>query len=210
LDSETINQSQPNSLRIVESFARITLTAVPNTNVLKNVLSVWNFFCFSNDFREFLFKQRNNTLGVGARVAHFDDNADDRCTFCRLLYPGTNTREDFIHIFRTCPITVGLIQNLIRRLRLTVPIPGPNPDPYFDNLYWYGTDGNESSLACLIFFDLFRYCLWKFKTRRKLPRILELTDILLSMLGTILAVKPKLRITFFNTRLIANVLQALG
>jgi hypothetical protein len=210
LDSETINQSQPNTLRIVESFARITLTAVPNTNVLKNVLSVWNFFCFSNDFREFLFKQRNNTLGVGARVAHFDDNVDERCTFCRLLYPGTNTREDFIHIFRTCPITVGLIQNLIRRLRLTVPIPGPNPDPYFDNLYWYGTDGNESSLACLIFFDLFRYCLWKFKTRRKLPRILELTDILLSMLGTILAVKPKLRITFFNTRLIANVLQALG
>ncbi len=92
---KSINQ---NPLRIVESFARITETPGLNVNTLKNVLSVWNLF-FCNDFREFLFKQRNNTLGVGARVAHFDDNADKRCTFCRLLYPGTNTRENFIHIF---------------------------------------------------------------------------------------------------------------
>jgi hypothetical protein len=31
--------------------------------------------------REFLFKQRNNILGLGARVAHFDDNADELVPF---------------------------------------------------------------------------------------------------------------------------------
>jgi len=210
LGTEEINQAQPTDLRIVESFARITNTTVPNETTVKSVLSVWNLFCFSNDFREFLFKQRNNTLGVGARVAHFDDTVDERCTFCRLLYNGTNAREDFIHIFRTCPITVGLLQNLFRALRLPIPRPDPNPDPVFEKLYWYGIDGNDSSLASIIFFDLFRYCLWKFKTRRKLPRIVELMDIFLPMLGTILTIKPKLRTCFFNTRLIANVLQALG
>jgi hypothetical protein len=86
LDSEAINQSQPTALRIVESFADLTSTTVPDENTVKIALSVWNNFYFSNDFREFLFKQRNNTLGVGARVAHFDENVDEWCTFCRLLY----------------------------------------------------------------------------------------------------------------------------
>jgi hypothetical protein len=192
LETAAINKSQPQNLRIVESFATITGTVIPNDNTVKSVLSVWNFFCFSNDFREFLFKQRNNTLGVGARVAHFDETIDERCTFCRLLYQGTNSREDFIHIFRSCPITVGLIQNLIRVFRLPIPVPGRNPDPYFDQLYWYGLDGDgtDGTLPVIIFFDLFRYCLWKFKTRRKLPRIIELTEILTSMLGTILMIKP--------------------
>ncbi len=212
LETEAINQSQPQNLRIVESFARITGTDIPNDTTLKNVLSVWNFFCFSNDFREFLFKQRNNTLGVGARVADFDDTVDERCTFCRLLFQGTNSREDFVHIFRTCPITVGLIQNLIRLFRLQIPVPDRNPDPYFDKIYWYGLDGNgtDGTVSIIIFFDLFRYCLWKFKTRRKLPRIIELSEIFTSMLGTILTIKPKLRAAIFNNRLIANVLQALG
>jgi hypothetical protein len=37
-----------------------------------------------------------------------------------------------------------------------------------------------------------------------------MTDIYLAILDTILAIKPKLRRLFFNNRLIANVLQALG
>jgi hypothetical protein len=132
LDTEEAEQAQPGSLRIVESFARITATPVPNDESLKKILAVWNMFCFSNDFREFLFKQRNNTLAVGARVGHFDETADERCTFCRLLYLATNTREDFLHLFRTCPITVGLIQNLIRKLRLPIRPPTTDPDPIFD------------------------------------------------------------------------------
>jgi hypothetical protein len=210
LDSEAINQSNPTALRIVESFATITLTAVPNENTVKNALSVWNNFYFSNDFREFLFKQRNNTLGVGARVFHFDENTDERCTFCRILYPPTRNREDFIHLFRTCPITVGLLRNLIIKFRLQITAPGADPDPVFDNLYWYGIEEGESKLVLLIFFDLFRFVLWKFKTRRLLPRITDVGDILTNILDTILTLKPKLRAQIFNNRLIANILQALG
>jgi hypothetical protein len=74
LDFETVNNAQPTSLRIVESFAEIASTLVPPEKTLNTVLSTWNNHYFSNDFREFLFKQRNNTLGVGARVAHFDEH----------------------------------------------------------------------------------------------------------------------------------------
>jgi len=65
-------------------------------------------------------------------------------------------------------------------------------------------------LVLLIFFDLFRFVLWKFKTRRLLPRITDVGDILTNILDTILTLKPKLRAQIFNNRLIANILQALG
>ncbi len=61
-----------------------------------------------------------------------------------------------------------------------------------------------------IYFDLFRYVLWKFKTRRILPRIAEFISIYTSLLDTIIAIKPKIRAKIFNNRLIANILQALG
>jgi hypothetical protein len=87
--------------------------------------------------------------------------------------------------------------------------PGGEQDPIFDRIYWYGIDGNDSNLALIIFFDLFRYTLWKFKTRRN-TQIKELSEIFTAMLDTIITIKTKLRALFFNNRLIANILQALG
>jgi hypothetical protein len=78
------------------------------------------------------------------------------------------------------------------------------------SLAWTVTVLMVLCLLYVIFFDLLRYCLWKFITRRKLPRIIELTEIFTAMLGTILMIKPKFRAAIFNNRLIANVLQALG
>ncbi len=199
LTQYTINQSDPVDLLIVENFARITNTTVPDGTVLKNVLGLWNKVYFTNDFREFLFKQRNNTLGLGARVAHFDENADERCTFCRLLYPAVRTREDFSHLFRNCPITIGLLHNMVRLWRLPLTVPGPDPDPDFENLYWYGIEDGESKLVLTIFFDLFRYVLWKFKTRRVLPRIVEFISVYTSLLDTILSIQPKIRTKFSTT-----------
>jgi hypothetical protein len=91
---------------------------------------------------------------------------------------------------------MGLLQNLFRRFQLPIHAPGPDPDEAFDKMYWYGIDGDEYFLALQIFFEIFRYCLWKFKTRRRLPRIVELSDIYLAIMDTILAIKPKLRRLF--------------
>ncbi len=105
---------------------------------------------------------------------------------------------------------MGLLRNLIIKYRLQITAPGADPDPVFDNLYWYGIEEGESKIVLLIFFDLFRFVLWKFKTRRILPRINDVGDILTDILDTILSLKPKLRAQIFNNRLIANILQALG
>ncbi len=52
------------TLRTVNTFAAITGTVLPTTDELKCCLKLWSFQCFSNDFREFLFLERNNTLKI--------------------------------------------------------------------------------------------------------------------------------------------------
>ena len=111
----------------------------PDAEILHSTLRGWNLFFLPNDFREFIFKERNNALAVGARVAHFDADADERCTFCRILYPPIQTREDFIHLFYDCPITEMLTNNFLLRLRIDLHRNGNNPDPDFKKYYWYGT-----------------------------------------------------------------------
>jgi hypothetical protein len=65
-------------------------------------------------------------------------------------------------------------------------------------------------VSSLLVFELFRYILWKFKTRRRLPRIIEVKDIFLNMLEIMIAIKPKLRSAILHNEIIANILQALG
>ena len=155
-------------------------------------------------------------------MAHFDQDVDERCTFCRILYPPTDERETFSHIFRTCRIVEELTKKFIRVFRLPIvyryalfdpdldPDPTRDPDPTFDYLYWYGLYDQKNDAGSVVFFELFRYVLWKFKTRRRLPILRELKDIFLNMLETMLHLKPKLRQIISNNNLISNILQALG
>ncbi len=61
-------------------------------------------------------------------------------------YHAKRIREAFLHGFRTCPINIGLIQNLILKFRLPM---------RFDSMYWYGLVYRESKLALIICFDLY-------------------------------------------------------
>ena len=210
LEKQSIIDSDPTRLQTVVTFAGIINLEVPTAEVLNPILRGWNLFFLPNDFREFIFKERNNALAVGAREAHFDADADERCTFCRILFPPVQTREDFIHLFYDCPITDGLINNFLRRLRIDLPRNRNDPDPDFKKYYWYGTKNLNPDPTLLLIFELFRYCLWKFKTRRILPRIRELLDIYLNMLETMIKIKLVLRNKIANNPLISNILQALG
>ena len=218
MERQSINRTVPNELQTVKTFGRITCTEVPAADILHTVLRVWNTHYLSNEMREFIFKERNNVLGIGARVQHFDADADERCTFCRILYPPTGNRETFIHLFRSCPVTKGYLKHLLRRTSTRLTIPDTDPDPEaehivrdpFEYIYWYGTNGNKVEFSTVLFFELFRFVIWKFKTRRKLPRPKEVSDIFLNMLEIMLLLSPKLREKIRNNPLIALVLQALG
>jgi len=71
---------------------------------LKILLGDWNCGFYSNRCREFLYKFRNNTLGLNARVCKFVNTVDAECTFCCLAKePRPVNSETFSHLFFNCP-----------------------------------------------------------------------------------------------------------
>ncbi|MFN9939479.1 MAG: hypothetical protein ACK56I_08385, partial [bacterium] len=72
--------------------------------ILKILLGDWNCGFYSNRCREFLYKFRNNTLGLNARVCKFVNTVDAECTFCCLANePRPVNSETFSHLFFHCP-----------------------------------------------------------------------------------------------------------
>ena len=168
------------NLRCVNTVARLTDTVLPIGRHLAACLGVWQRAYMNNDMRNFIFMLRNNDLKLNNRLNAFDDNVDPRCTFCRILNGNTNSRDGLKHAFYTCPVTNNLLRNLVAGCE---PVPDINSRE-FRQLYWYGsiiTDeddeeaGQSSNLAGLIIFDLFRFIIWKFRQRRRVPNIVSFT-----------------------------------
>jgi len=166
------------NLRCTNTVARLTDTVLPISRHLGTCLGLWQRAYMTNDTRNFIFMLRNNDLKLNNRLNAFDNSVDPRCTFCRIIDRNTDSRDGLKHAFYTCPVTHNLLRHLVSHCE-------PVPDTYsrdFRQIYWYGSDitdednelaGVTSNLPGLIIFDLFRYTIWKFRLRRKIPNVIS-------------------------------------
>jgi hypothetical protein len=77
----------------------------PEERFLKFLWSDWNNGYFPNRCREFLFKFRNNTLGLNSRVCKFVNTVRAECTFCEInKEPLPINSESFVHLFLNCHV----------------------------------------------------------------------------------------------------------
>jgi hypothetical protein len=190
---------------IVRTFASITSTNIPPLDGLAHILSSWNSSFLDNNFREFIFKCRNNTLRTGDRLSHIVNN-DDSCFQCKNLTSSISRRETFNHFFRECPVTSHLLEGFLLNLNLVFPVDSSN----FNNLFWYGTVNQTTCKASLLIFDLFRFCMWNFKRRKKIPKLSELLDMFSCIFKGIIKRKPNLTAIITSLPYLTNILQATG
>ena len=86
------NRLEKNDLRMENNY-------IPFNIAFNRLLGVSGL---SHLVRSSLLKYLSNTLGVLARVGHFQDDIDERCSFCRLTPYLTPPRETANHIFTQC------------------------------------------------------------------------------------------------------------
>jgi len=199
-------ETNVNELRIVTTFATLTDTAVPDPEITAFFLNLWNCSFLPNDMREFLFKERNNCLPLANRIGNYIENVNERCSFCRILNPETNQREDYNHLFLDCPVTRSTLNGFLRLSRSH--IQGNHPE--LKKAYWNGVLNGQFDKNVALIFALFRFCTWKFKIRKRVPRALELLTLLQNLLSTIIGMRPKIRTAIINGNTFANLIQALG
>jgi len=95
-------------LKTVKTFFGLINRPVPEPELCGMLHSLWNCQFLPNRVRFFAFQFYNNSLPTGNRVAARyrnipGANFNDRCTFCRKANVANPAREEFIHVFFSCP-----------------------------------------------------------------------------------------------------------
>ena len=208
LDRGSENLSNPTALRTVITFARLTDTVIPTVDCLTKCIGTWRFNWLSNDFRNFLYLLRTNGLMLNNRLNAFDQTVPVTCTFCRIIDRETAQRESFSHFFLDCPITNRLLSQWCLNFKPQV-APG-HAD--FKKLYWYGVPPDDIQQTELIpvISDLFKYILWKYKVRKKIPNYPAFLEEYRFSISTMAAQNVRTRLTLLNHNFITNFFQAQG
>jgi hypothetical protein len=106
LQYNEINRSTVSNISTVKTFFTLINTDPSEEKILKFLWSDWNCGFLSNRCREFLYKFRNNILGLNSRVCKFVVTAQAECTFCCLnKEPFPIIAESFIHLFFNCHVS---------------------------------------------------------------------------------------------------------
>jgi hypothetical protein len=192
-------------ITIVNGFSRITKTPIQTEIIIKNFISGWNCTFLDNDFREFIFKCRNNFLRTRDRLSHILPNITDTCNFCIGIVPESNHRETFLHLFRECTVTSAMLLRLNIRCKLK----WDNPDVDFNSVYWYGNCMGTLDRNILLFYDIFRYQVWMMKLRKVIEPS-AIIDNVFNHLKIIFNVKPSIKLSFMRNNTLSSILQAMG
>jgi hypothetical protein len=205
IDRSVYQSRSVSELSVANSFARIINTALPSDLIKKNYFSGWNCTFLDNNFREFIFKCRNNLVKTADRLSHILPNVSEDCMFCKGLLPGIQKRETFLHLFRECIVTSAILLRLNIRCNLKW-----NSDTVnFDSIYWYGDCTGNLDRNILLFYDVFRYQIWSMKLRK----IVDPDAIIYNVfchLNTIFTAKPSIKNAFQHNNNLSSILQAMG
>jgi hypothetical protein len=154
--------------RQIRTMSKITGTGIPPDCTAKIINTAWNANFLNMDVRIFIFKYFNNTLGLGARVNHINSDIDASCTFCRICKILPAQRENFDHFFWYCSTTAKLIEYFTANF-LTLEL---TKETYFN----YGGIIPDEQYSFIIFLCIFRYVLWSYKLKKRLPYWLSFKD----------------------------------
>jgi exonuclease III len=208
MDGPYISDSDPETLTITTSFFTISGSDPQDADTVKRCLGSWNRSALQNNMREFLFKFRNNQLPLNNRLNAIDENVDPRCNFCRIIDSHSNIRDSFEHFFMLCPITRTLLSQFLLLFEPQLSI----NQPQFKNIYLFGrNDVNRLYEEKILFImDSFRFTLWQFKIRRKVPNWTVFKRELLFIIETSASRNTLLRSGIQRNNMLANFLPALG
>ena len=208
LENQAVKAADPVNLRTVLTFSNLANVPVPPLILLKKCLGLWNSAWIHNDMRNFLYLLRNNGLPLNNRLNAFDPTVSAKCSFCRIVDRDTAPRDSFSHFFYDCQITTRLLQQWCSIFEPPLQF----NEPSFRQLYWYGINPAEETGSTPVIFvsDTFKYVLWKFKQRKKIPNFQTFIGEVFFVIQTAASNSQKICRGIAENNLITNFLQARG
>jgi hypothetical protein len=173
--------------------------------------SNWNIHSLNNDFRNFIFNCRYNYLPTNNRLNAYIADVDPRCTYCRVLNAGSDQRDSFAHALFECNTVKQLLNNICTRLNFGTTTSNNN----FRKLFWYGVSENhepskELQMGFLIFFDSFRYLIFKHRRRHHIPNDDDILEEIKFFIHNLCKANKKINAVFSGHNPLRSLLQARG
>jgi hypothetical protein len=132
----------------------------------------------------------NNTLGLAARVHHFNANTDPACSMCKKSKILPAPRETFDHFFWYCLEVESIRKNFETRIMAM---------QMTKRYFFIGPEGNSqhnNAIRCIL--DIFRYTLWTFKLRNRKLNWLSFYDSYNYSMGILVNTSKKLELQLTN------------
>jgi hypothetical protein len=105
------------NLNTVKTFIEISGVEKPTKKTIQLCWGEWNKSYFQNRCREFLYKFRNNILGLNVRVSKFVQGIDAECSLCSVSNEQRPIpSETFLHVFFDCPVSEKYRSEIEKRL----------------------------------------------------------------------------------------------
>jgi hypothetical protein len=183
--------SKPN--RRIATFFNLIAVQKPEKNILRILSSQWATNVYPVSLREFVFKLRNNILGLNTRVSHFNNNINRSCTFCVLSGTVNAPDESFIHLFYSCAHTKRIWDNFFNRYL--------NCDPRDSDVVkkflftGMGPDFTEPNFFLLTVMSIGLHFIWQCKLQKRLPVTEGLLNEIFFVAGNIIKLSNNMRNT---------------
>jgi hypothetical protein len=163
--------------RRTKTYFNLVGLPVPVPEDLKYFNSLWMISTLPISIREFFFKFKNNMLGLNVRVAHFNNEIAQACTFCTISNIAVIPDETFVHLFFDCPITKAIVKDFCANY---LNIDRDNEGAMKNFLF----TGTIAGLKTQNFFlstvsIVFNYEIWRAKLRKKIPILNSLLNNLI-------------------------------
>jgi hypothetical protein len=158
---------------------------------------IWNLYFLPSDLKTFLFKLHHNTLGLNCRVHHFNELRDPSCFFCVKAGLLPAPRETFEHFFWHCPTTTTLLKNFWEYYLVGEPC----QKKFFSGIV---DTTDKTSVPAAVVFGVFKFCLWNFKLRKKMPTAPSINSDFLYVFNSILGSSKKFRESTQRCKILKN------
>jgi hypothetical protein len=175
LDFERSQKIELKKNQRVKTFFRLSGLPIPEEKILEKLYAEWSMNCFPTRLRDFIFKFRNNLLGLNVRVAHFNNQVGRGCTFCskvnpyRRQIPVPVPDETMEHLFHSCPYTKKVTKDFLRKY---LPTFNTNDDQRLKMFIFTGAapDISEDDNFFLRVISLhINYFIWQCKLQKQIP-----------------------------------------
>jgi hypothetical protein len=166
------------NLNTVKTFFELVSLPKPEDDILRFCWGEWQKNFYGNRCKEFLYKFRNNILGINQRVNKFVHDVDAECSLCTVnKEPRPIQVESFIHVFFECtyttPYRVRIIETFFPELR--------GADEITLKRFWFtgivpGMRRNNLFVSCIV--NAVNYYIWNLKLKKSVnPLSIFIKDI---------------------------------